>query len=158
MGAPASRRPGGSRILPTCRFSAPQAWTTLGLTLRADGSHEFDLAGASPFPRHWVYDDDGRPASKSATIDYRQWSAGAFGRHSPSGDADSTAVVSAVETALERELSLQLMRSGVKPQIRRLAVGQRLTEQGGRSDELYLLHGRAARTRTRPGQGAGGAR
>ncbi len=135
-GLPAPRRV--SRP-PYVQFAAPLAWTTLGLTLHADGSHEFDLAGASPFPRHWVYDDGGRLASKSATIDYRQWSASSFGRHSPWGDADSAAVVSAVESALERELSLRLMHSGDKPEIRRIATGQRLTEQGEQSDELYVL-------------------
>ena len=124
---------------PYVQFSAPLAWTTLGLTLRADGSREFELAGASPFPRHCVYDDAGRLVSKSATIGYRQWSASAFGRHSPWGDADSTAMVSAVESALERELSRHVMRAGAKPEIRRLAPGDRLTEQGEQSDELYLL-------------------
>lgn len=124
---------------PFVQFSAPLAWTTLGLTLRADGSREFDLTGASSFPRHWVYDDAGRLVSKSAIIDYRQWSASAFGRHSPWGDEDSHTVVSAVESALERELSLQVMRAGLKPQIKRLDTGDRLTEQGERSDELYLL-------------------
>ena len=86
-----------------------------------------------------MYDDAGRLVSKSATIDYRQWSASAFGRHSPWGDADSTAMVSAVESALERELSRHVMRAGAQPEIRRLAPGDRFTEQGEQSDELYLL-------------------
>ena len=135
-GVPAPRRV--SRP-PFVQFAAPLAWTTLALTLHADGRQEFELAGASPFPRHWVYDADGHLAAKTATIDYQEWSTKAFGRHTPWGDTDSPAFVSEVESALERELSRQIMRSGTKPQIRRLREGQRLTEQGEQADELFLL-------------------
>ena len=135
-GVPAPRRV--SRP-PFVQLAAPLAWTTLRLTLHADGRQEFGLVGASPFPRHWVYDDGGRVMSKSATINYRQWSISAFGRHSPWGDTDSPAVVSEVESALERELSTHIMRSGVKPRIRRLRAGQRLTEQHEQADDLFLL-------------------
>jgi len=44
-----------------------------------------------------------------------------------------------VESALERELSQQIMRSGTKPKIRRLRKGDHLTEQGEQADELFLL-------------------
>ena len=135
-GVPAPRRV--SRP-PFVQFAAPLAWTTLALTLHADGRQEFELAGASPFPRHWVYDSEGQLAAKTATIDYQEWSTKAFGRHTPWGDTDSPAFVSEVESALERELSRQIMRSGAKPQIRRLRQGQRLTEQGEQADELFLL-------------------
>lgn len=135
-GMPAPRRV--SRP-PYVQLAAPLAWTTLSLTLHADGSQEFELTGASPFPRHWVYDNDGRLAAKSATIDYQRWSTEAFGRHSPWGDTDSPAFVSEVESALERELSLRIMRAGTKPRIRQLRLGQRLTQQGEQADELFLL-------------------
>jgi hypothetical protein len=135
-GVPAPRRV--SRP-PFVQFAAPLAWTTLALTLHADGRQEFELAGASPFPRHWVYDAEGRLAAKTAIINYQEWSTKAFGRHTPWGDTDSPAFVSEVESALERELSRQIMRSGTKPQIRRLREGQRLTEQGEQADELFLL-------------------
>lgn len=135
-GVPAPRRV--SRP-PFVQIAAPLAWTTLSLTLHADGRQEFALTGASPFPRHWVYDAQGHLDSKSSTVDYRDWSTTAFGRHSPWGDTDSTAVVSQVESALERELSRQIMRAGTKPEIRRLRAGELLTEQGERADELYLL-------------------
>ncbi len=124
---------------PFIQYAAPLAWTTLSLTLHADGTREYELAGASPFPRHWVYDEDGRLAVKSATIDYRRWSTEAFGRHSPWGDTDSPAFVSEVESALERELSRQIMRSQAKPQVRRLPEGERLTTQGEQAEELFLL-------------------
>ncbi len=47
--------------------------------------------------------------------------------------------MTAVETALERELSTQIMRSGSKPALRTLKAGAALTEQGAEGDELFLL-------------------
>lgn len=135
-GVPAPRRV--SRP-PFVQVSAPLAWTTLSLTLHADGKQEFSLTGASPFPRHWVYDADGHLAAKSATIDYAQWSTEAFGRRTPWGDSDSPALVSEVESALERELSSQIMQFGARPDIRRVKAGQHLTTQGDEADELFVL-------------------
>src|SRR5260221_352935 len=65
--APALAQSGAVRLV------APVAWTTLGLTIRVDGAADGSLAGASSFPRHWVYDADGRLASKSAEIDFGRW-------------------------------------------------------------------------------------
>jgi hypothetical protein len=124
---------------PFVQFASPVAWTTLGLTLRADGAQDFELAGASAFPRHWVYDRHGRLAVKSATIDDHRWTTEAFGRYTPWGDTDSPALVTKVESALERELSAQIMRSGAKPRIRRLGDGEHLTEQGQQADEVFVL-------------------
>ena len=135
-GVPAPRRVSHP---PYVEFFAPLAWSTLRLTLHADGTSEGELVGASPFPRHWVYDAEGRLTHKSARIDYHEWSTKAYGRHTPWGDVDSPAVVSQVETALERELSLQIMHAGAKPQIRRLKAGDTLIKQGEPGDQLYLL-------------------
>jgi hypothetical protein len=135
-GVPAPRRVDRP---PFVQFAAPPAWTTLALTLHADGRQEFELVGASPFPRHWVYDDQHRLSAKSARIDYRHWSTDSFGRNTPWGDADSAVLVTAVESALERQLSVSIMRAGAKPHMRRIKEGDLLTQQGEASDELYLL-------------------
>ncbi len=134
-GVPAPRRVSHP---PYVQLSAPVAWTTLSLTLRANGSSAGHLEGASPFPRHWVYDAQGELVSKSAVISYATWSTTAFGRRTPWGEEDSPAMVSAVESALERELSRQVM-AGARPRIRRLAAGATLTEQGQPGEELYVL-------------------
>ena len=104
-----------------------------------DGHSPGITLGAGPFPRHWVYGDDRRLRAKSATINYRQWSTEAFGKHTPWGDTDSPVFVSEVESALERELSGTIMRANTKPTIRHLGAGERLTRQGEVSDDLYVL-------------------
>ena len=79
------------------------AWPTLEVTLHADGRAESRLAGASPFPRHWLYDADGALIAKSGITDWKEWTVSAFGKGTPWGDEDSPAFVTEVETALERE-------------------------------------------------------
>jgi hypothetical protein len=124
---------------PFVKFEAPTVWTTLSLTLHADGQAEWKLEGASPFPRHWVYDNEGKLTAKAGLADFKEWWRHSFGKHTPWGDSDSPALVTAVETALERKLSTQIMRGGQKPKIRKLKEGQVLVEQGQLGDELYLL-------------------
>jgi Cyclic nucleotide-binding domain len=133
---PAPRRVAGA---PFIQLDAPAVWTTLALTLHADGRAEHQLTGASPFPRHWVYDADGRLAAKAGLTDSRQWWLHAFGKHTPWGDEDSPALVTTVETALERQLAAQIMRGRSKPHIKKLEKGDLLAEQGAARDEVYLL-------------------
>lgn len=135
-GVPAPRR---VATAPYAQFVAPLAWTTLAITLHADGRCDHELIGASPFPRHWLYGPDGTLTHKSATVEYQRWSRTAFGRHSPWGDTDSPALVREVESALERQLSRAIMRHDRRPELRRLQPGDRLTIQGEESRELYLL-------------------
>jgi hypothetical protein len=51
-GRPAIPAPRRVRHPPFVQLKGPTVWTTLGLTIGVDGSARFDLAGASPFPRH----------------------------------------------------------------------------------------------------------
>jgi Cyclic nucleotide-binding domain len=124
---------------PFVQLRGPTVWTTLSLTIHADGSVEHELTGASAFPRHWVYDGSGRLSHKSGLMDFKEWYHHAFGMHSPWGDEDSPAVVSAVETALERELSATLMRGGARPNVQKVREGVTLVEQGEPGGELFLL-------------------
>jgi len=135
-GVPAPRR---VRRAPFVQFAAPLAWTTLALTMRADGTSSFALTGASSFPRHWVYDGGGKLTAKSGMIDFSNWYRRAFGKHSPWGDQDSEALTTEVETALERQLSLTLMQGGAKPKVRTFKAGAVVTEQGAAEDDLYLV-------------------
>jgi len=124
---------------PYIQVTSPTVWTTLALTLHADGRVEHEVVGASPFPRHWIYDDAGTLIAKSGVADYRSWAGNNYGDRSPWSDRDEAALVAEAETALERQLSAIVMRGGAKPKIRRLTAGATLTEQGAPGDELYLV-------------------
>ena len=133
---PAPRRVGHP---PFVQLKGPTVWTTLAITLNIDGSRQFELAGASPFPRHWIYDDAGKLTQKAGLTDFKEWYRHAFGKHTPWGDEDSRALVTTAETALERELSLEIMRDDAKPKIKKLRKGKVLTKQGEPGDEVFLL-------------------
>jgi Cyclic nucleotide-binding domain len=135
-GMPAPRHVHGK---PFFQISSAIAWTTLALTINADGSSEHELVGASPFPRHWIYDKGGKLVEKSGLIDFKEWYRKAFGGRTPWGNEDSDAFVTQVETALERELSQSIMREGAASKPSRLDVDETLVEQGAEGDELYLL-------------------
>ncbi|MGI8793541.1 MAG: cyclic nucleotide-binding domain-containing protein [Acidimicrobiales bacterium] len=135
-GVPAPRR---VKRKPFVQVSAPLAWATLSLTIDVDGSAEGYLVGASPFPRHWVYDHAGQLSAKTGLIDFKTWYRTAFGEHSPWGDHDSPALATAVESALECRLSAELMRPDRKAKVRKLDADELLTEQGQPGAELFLL-------------------
>jgi hypothetical protein len=135
-GLPAPRR---VKHPPFVQFRAPTVWTTLALTIRADGTSSFEVLGASKFPRHWVFDADGKIAAKVGLANFKEWYRDAFGKHTPWGDQDSKALVTAVETALERQLSVTIMSGGAKPEIRTLKEGDYLVHQGDPGDSLFLL-------------------
>ena len=135
-GFPAPRRVRGK---PFFRVNGATAWTTLALTIHADGSAEHELVGASPFPRHWIYDDSGRLVQKAGTIDFGKWYREAHGERTPWGDEDAPAIVTAAESELERRLSAEVMRGGAATDRKRLAAGDTLVEQGERGDQLFLL-------------------
>ncbi|MDX6391794.1 MAG: hypothetical protein QOJ73_2857 [Streptosporangiaceae bacterium] len=135
-GLPAPRR---VRRAPYVQWQAPLVWTTLSLTLHADGRAEFAMTGASAFPRHWVYGGDGHLSHKSGLTDFSNWYRRSFGRHTPWGDQDSPALVTAVETALERSLSVQLMHGAAKPAFQRLKAADTLVRQGEQGTDVYLV-------------------
>src|SRR6266480_1034218 len=136
MGLPAPRRVSGK---PFMRIKSASAWTTLQLILYADGTSKHSLIGASPFPRHWIYDKEGNLVEKSGTIDFEKWYRESHGPNTPWGEEDSPALVTAVESELERELSASVMRSGTRLERRQLKDGEVLVEQGDEGRDLYLL-------------------
>ena len=136
IGLPAPRR-----VLekPFFRLSSSVTWTTLQLVLHANGDARASLVGASPFPRHWVYDGEGKLQQKSGTLDFEGWHRETFGERTPWGEADAPALATAAESQLERALSAQVMRGGVETARRRLDPGDALVEQGEEGRELFLL-------------------
>ncbi len=125
---------------PFVQVASPTAWTTLACTIHVDGRVEHEVVDASPFPRHWIYDHDSRLVAKSGYIDFQTWAETNVGDHTPWGElSGAEAPVTEVETELERELSLRIMRAGERPELRRLGVGEFLTRQGEPGTELFLL-------------------
>lgn len=135
-GMPAPRRVSRK---PFVQLAAPLAWTTLTLTIERDGHAHGGVVGASPFPRHWIYDDSGNLNAKTGSIDFESWYRHVFGQHTPWGAMDSPAFVTEVETALERKLASLIMRTGKRPQIEHLRAGATLVEQGESGDSIFLL-------------------
>ena len=135
-GAPIPRRVNRP---PFVQITAPTVWTTLALTIHADGGSQYEIVGASPFPRHWFYDVDGNLVKKSGIADYKEWAGEMFGERSPWGNYQHELLVADAESELERILSKVIMQGGSKPEIRRLRSGMALTQQGEEGDELYLV-------------------
>ncbi len=124
---------------PFVQFWPSIAWSTLELSINADGSSSRALIGASPFPRHWVYDDAGALVQKSGLVDFKKWFNESFGDKTPWGTSDSPAVVSAVESEMERRLSASIMHGGVKPEIRTIEAGEPLVTQGEAGTDVFLV-------------------
>ncbi|MBV9869630.1 MAG: cyclic nucleotide-binding domain-containing protein [Frankiaceae bacterium] len=155
--APVEKGPGWVRVTQTCggrtalplprpvrhppfvKLQAPIVWTTIALTLHSDGRTEVALPSASRFPRHWVYDTDGKLVLKTALAEYHEWMAHSFGKRTPWGNDDSQVVTTAAETALERDLSTRIMRADATHDVHKLDAGTVLAKQGDPGDELYLL-------------------
>jgi hypothetical protein len=138
-GAPAPRTVRGR---PYFQWHSAIAWTTLALTLHADGRPEYEVVGASPFPRHWIYDADGKLVQKSGVVDFDKWYREAHVENTPWGKEDSPAVVTAAESELERELSAELMGVDPPPRPIEVTAGHVVFSEGETADadaEIYLV-------------------
>lgn len=124
---------------PFVTLTSPTAWTTLALTIGTDGSSSFEVKGASPFPRHWIYDREGRLSKKSGSIDFTDWAHRRHDADTPWGDVDSETLITDVETPLERNLSLQIMRGGPKPFIVDFNPGEPVMREGDEDDHIALV-------------------
>jgi hypothetical protein len=114
-------------------------WTTIELTIRADGQSRQRLIGVSPFPRHWLYDGEGCLVEKAALTRNQVWIKTVFGRHTPWGGEDETPVVSDPETELERSLSEQIMQGGPRPEVRSLRAGEFLFRQSEEATSIAVV-------------------
>lgn len=138
-GAPAPRSVHGK---PYFQWHSAIAWTTLALTLHADGTATHEIVGASTFPRHWIYDADGKLIQKSGVVDFDKWYREAHAENTPWGSEDSPAVVTAAESELERELSAELMGVSPPPKPVNVPAGQVVFTEGDTTDTdgvVYLV-------------------
>lgn len=119
------------------RLVAPLVWTTLELTLHADGRTAHRVVGASGFPRHWVYDDAGTLVEKVAVTDADAWLHTMTETENPWAGVESEARTLPAESELERRLSSSVM--GGRRTVRRLAAGESLFQQGEAGSQVALL-------------------
>ena len=125
---------------PFVTTQGPAVWTTLALTLFADGSTGHELVGASSFPRHWIYDAVGKLAGKSALIDFKTWWRTAAVAGSPWHGQDQAVLAAEAETSLERHLSQIIMRSGgAKPTPVKVKAGATILAEGEEADDVVLV-------------------
>ena len=136
MGLPAPRRVRGK---PFFQIASASAWTTLQLVIYTDGTAKAAVVGASPFPRHWIYDHAGTLVEKSGSIDFDAWYREVYGAKTPWGESDWETLVTPAESELERELSASVMKSGAKLERRKLSEGDTLVRQGDEGRELFLI-------------------
>ena len=140
----AGNRPGFSFLRPTLRWpflvTRPfTIWTTIELTIGVDGRSRQRLLGASPFPRHWLYDNEGQLVEKASLTRSQLWLRTVFGTHTPWGGEDQVPVVAGPETELERALAEQIMQGGEAPVVRRLRTGEFLFRQGEEAASVALV-------------------
>ena len=125
---------------PFLKTEGPTVWTTLALTIYADGSTGYELVGASSFPRHWIYDAHGKLAGKSALIDFKTWYRTATLAHSPWRGHENEILATEAETALERRLSLTIMRAGGRPPpVANVRAGDTIFAEGQAADHIVLV-------------------
>ena len=97
---------------PFVRLSAPLAWSTIHLTVHADGSSQAELAGASSFPRHYLYDAKGHLTHMSALIGYRDWLRRSERERSPWTGVAKPVPVAPAGSRVEQSLTDTVLVSG----------------------------------------------
>lgn len=121
-------------------ITAASAWTTLELVIHADGRSRGRLLAASPFPRHWVYDAEGRIIEKrEMAFDTSLPQHESRAEETPWGRKDAPAFAAAVASQLEREIAAAVLRPGVALTRHRLAPGETLVEQEKPGHDLFVL-------------------
>jgi hypothetical protein len=108
-------------------IGSAQAWTTLELVIRADGTSDARLIAASPFPRHSIYDRNGILVSEHGLTDFDGWYRESYDESPWAGDA------------LEDELDRVAIRNVGQIDRRRLGRGETLVEQGEPGADMFLL-------------------
>jgi len=123
---------------PFWRLAAPIAWSTITLTLRSDGSSTSEIAAASPFPRHFLYDSTGRLTHKTALIRYKDWIRRSDPDETPWGGGGGPVPVAPVRGPAERSLADSILVSADYRQ-RQLPEGALLSRLPIAGSEVHLL-------------------
>lgn len=123
---------------PYLRVAAPLAWSTVVLTVRTDGTSRAELAAASPFPRHYLYDSAGKLTVKSALIRYRAWLRRSEKATSPWGGAGEPIPLATARSGVEGSLADSILVSGAFRQ-HGLPAGAMLADRPISDGEVHVL-------------------
>jgi hypothetical protein len=123
---------------PFVRISAPLAWSTIVLTLHADGTSESEIADASLFPRHYLYDAGGRLTHKTALIRYKDWLRRSEHENSPWAGVSQAVPIAGVKAEAERSLADSILVYARYDQYR-MAAGAMLGSVSLRDDQVAVV-------------------
>ena len=139
-GRPGLPSPRLVREAPFVKIAGPTVWTTLMLTLHADGRSSASSSAPRRSRATGCTTTRGALVGKSAVIDFKEWYQHSFGTHSPWGDEDNAVPTADAETALERRLSTIIMRHGeTAPKPVAVKAGGTIFVEGERGDDLALV-------------------
>lgn len=127
------------RRAPFVQWRVPLSWTTLALTIYGDGRATNQLVAASQFPRHWVYNAEGKLQSRTGLIDVDDWYRTCFDARTPWGDLDSRSLLAAIDAVLERSLSARLTPGAARPRVVKVPAGTIVARQGDSSPLAFLI-------------------
>jgi hypothetical protein len=123
---------------PFVRVAAPLAWSTIELTLHTDGTSESEIADASLFPRHYLYDSARRLTQKSALIRYKDWLRRSEEQQSPWAGVHQAVPMAQVKAEAERSLADTILVSAHYCQ-HRMPAGAMLGSMFIRDDQVVVL-------------------
>ena len=123
---------------PFWQLTAPIAWSTITLTLHADGSSEAEITAASPFPRHYLYGSDRHLIHKTALIRYKDWIRQSAQEATPWKGGGGPVPVAPVRGTAERSLADTILVTGDYRQ-HDLPEGALLSERPIADTEVHLL-------------------
>jgi hypothetical protein len=108
------------------------------LTLHSDGTSESEIADASVFPRHYLYDSAGRLTHKTALIRYSDWLHRSEHQHSPWAGVRQAVPTAGVKAEAERSLADRILVSARYDQ-HRMPEGAMLGSVSLRDDQLAVV-------------------
>jgi hypothetical protein len=123
---------------PFVRIAAPLAWSTIALTLFADGTSKSEIADASAFPRHYLYDSAGQLTEKTALIRYKDWLYRSEQQRSPWAGVHEPVPTAQVKQRAERSLADSILVSARYEQYQ-LPAGAMLGSHPIRDDQVAVL-------------------
>jgi hypothetical protein len=114
------------------------AWSTIVLIVHADGTSESEIADASLFPRHYLYDAAGRLTHKTALIRYKDWLRRSEQENSPWAGVRRAVPIAGVKAEAERSLADTILVSARYDQYR-MPVGAMLGSVSLRDDQVAVV-------------------